>query len=107
MSHNIISWIENWYVSQCDSDWEHECGIKINTIDNPGWEIKIDIVNHSYKVNIPWRRTEISDSDWYAFRIHDEYFEAIGDGQKLNFLLNLFKDFIEKGVDSLPDCQIV
>ena len=34
---SIINWLEEWYVSNCDGDWEHTFGITINTIDNPGW----------------------------------------------------------------------
>jgi hypothetical protein len=41
MDNSLIKWIQQWYVSQCDGDWEHECGIKITTLDNPGWDIKI------------------------------------------------------------------
>ena len=31
---------EEWYNGNCDGDWQHEYGIKIETVDNPG-SIKI------------------------------------------------------------------
>ena len=40
MNDNLL-WLMNWYAQQCDGDWEHENGIKIGTLDNPGWYIKI------------------------------------------------------------------
>lgn len=27
--------IQNWYIEQFDGDWEHDDGIKIQSIDNP------------------------------------------------------------------------
>jgi len=30
-----------WYEGHCDGDWEHGFGPEIETIDNPGWRLKI------------------------------------------------------------------
>jgi len=40
-----IKAIMSWYRSQCNGDWEHQYGIKIDTLDNPGWCIEIDLRN--------------------------------------------------------------
>ncbi len=32
-----------WWRAQCDGEWEHEFGITIETMDNPGWLVKIDL----------------------------------------------------------------
>lgn len=32
---DILKWLENWYSSNCDGDWEHLYGITIRTLDNP------------------------------------------------------------------------
>jgi hypothetical protein len=40
---DIFKEIQNWYTSQCDGDWEHGSGIKIDTLDNPGWTVKINL----------------------------------------------------------------
>ncbi|MFG2672166.1 immunity 53 family protein [Streptomyces sp. NPDC048445] len=39
----LLDWLQNWYAQQCDGDWEHEWGVKIATLDNPGWTIEIDL----------------------------------------------------------------
>ena len=39
----IIARLSDWYQSQCNGTWEHELGIVIDTIDNPGWLVKIDL----------------------------------------------------------------
>jgi hypothetical protein len=33
----LLEQIQNWYAGQCDGRWEHSFGIKIETLDNPGW----------------------------------------------------------------------
>jgi hypothetical protein len=36
--------LQQWYAQQCDGDWEHRYGIHIESCDNPGWWVKIDLV---------------------------------------------------------------
>ncbi len=38
-----IDLLQDWYRLNCNGDWEHEYGIKIYTLDNPGWGISIDL----------------------------------------------------------------
>ncbi|MET9563851.1 Imm53 family immunity protein [Streptomyces tauricus] len=33
--------MQNWYAQQCDGDWEHEWGVEIAMLDNPGWNVSI------------------------------------------------------------------
>lgn len=35
--------LQAWYLAQCDGDWEHQCGVKVETLDNPGWIADIDL----------------------------------------------------------------
>ncbi|MEU4549059.1 Imm53 family immunity protein [Nonomuraea dietziae] len=39
--------LQSWYASCCDDDWEHSYGVTIGTLDNPGWCMKIDLVDTS------------------------------------------------------------
>ncbi|MCM3133740.1 immunity 53 family protein [Paenibacillus polysaccharolyticus] len=32
-----LTWIQHRYDQNCDGEWEHVYGVKIQTIDNPGW----------------------------------------------------------------------
>jgi hypothetical protein len=34
-----------WYAAQCDGSWEHSHGITIETLDNPGWSVKVDLAD--------------------------------------------------------------
>jgi hypothetical protein len=32
-----------WYGSNCNGEWEHGFGVRITTLDNPGWRIEIGL----------------------------------------------------------------
>ena len=49
---DLIKWIEEWYLSNCNNDWEHCYGVKIDNIDNPGWTINIDLIDTPLKIKI-------------------------------------------------------
>ncbi len=41
---SLIEELQSWYLSQCDTRWEHSYGIEISNLDNPGWSLKIDLL---------------------------------------------------------------
>ena len=93
---DILNWIQNWYVSQCDGEWEHEYGVKIDTIDNPGWSVKIDLAYTNWEyLEIPWTLHENHIDDWYGYSIKEKTFNASGDPSKLEFLLMQFRKIVE------------
>jgi hypothetical protein len=42
-SENPTQKLSIWYSKYCNEDWEHTYGIKIQTIDNPGWSLQISL----------------------------------------------------------------
>ncbi len=93
----IIDWIQNWFKENCDGKWEQGEGILINTLENPGWEVEIDISNTSIaNIDLSWILNENGKHDWYGVKIENQKFNASGDAGKLEFLLNLFREMIEK-----------
>src|SRR5438067_1667816 len=38
-----IEWLQIWYRAQCNGQWEHQYGVKMETLDNPGWIVTIDL----------------------------------------------------------------
>ena len=36
-----LSALEKWYSGQCKGEWEHGYGVRIDTLDNPGWRVHI------------------------------------------------------------------
>ena len=35
--------IEDWFSSKCDGDWEHQFGFTLESTDNPGWLVTLDM----------------------------------------------------------------
>lgn len=31
-----LALLQQWYLQQCNEDWEHSWGVRIATLDNPG-----------------------------------------------------------------------
>lgn len=93
----LLEWTQNWFKDNCDGDWERGNGIQITTLDNPGWEVEIDISKTSIaNLNLKGILNENSKQDWYGVKIENQKFIASGDSDKLTFLLGLFKEMIEK-----------
>lgn len=34
-----------WYTKHCDGDWEHQHGVRLETLDNPGWILSVDLIH--------------------------------------------------------------
>ena len=54
-----------WYASQCGGDWEHHFGVKIDTLDNPGWRVVIDLVGTNLDAMVFAERPNLElETDW-------------------------------------------
>jgi hypothetical protein len=36
-----FSELQDWYAAHCNGEWEHQHGVVIESLDNPGWWVKI------------------------------------------------------------------
>jgi len=93
---NALKRLERWYRGNCDGDWEHRWGVTIETLDNPGWSIKIDLVGtrlagHSFA---PLEH-RLSKRNFLVARIDDEKFKAFCGPDRLEDALKLFLDWAE------------
>jgi hypothetical protein len=95
MEMQIINWLQDWYINQCDGEWEHDEGIRIFSSDNPGWIVKINVKGtEADNFEVPWKLIETSEQDWYGYKIEDGLYYASGDATKLSLLLLIFKSII-------------
>jgi hypothetical protein len=92
----LLVWLQDWFKCYVNGDWEHQFGVKIETIDNPGWAIRIDLVGtpFSSKCFNPIQ-SNTSGSDWMTCRVSGGRFEAFCDPSKLVSVLELFKEWTE------------
>ncbi|MDR7814700.1 immunity 53 family protein [Lacrimispora sp.] len=98
---DLIEWLQCWYNKNCDGDWEHVYGVVIETLDNPGWHVKIDLAETKY-LDISGHNFEEDkgDNDWIRCTIENEVFHGFGDCQKLIKIIETFRKWIEKQVGS-------
>jgi len=95
----MIEWLQDWYKSQCDGDWEHYYGIKIVTLDNPGWDVTVDINNYNI-ADVSWYIYGDFDSKWVGFKIKDNVFNGACDPTSFNILLEVLKEIIDNQTNS-------
>ncbi|MER6678329.1 immunity 53 family protein [Streptomyces sp. NPDC000983] len=64
-AEHVVDWLQRWYSAQCDEHWEHEWGVKIDTLDNPGWSVRIDLEETDLEGHdFPRHDLARSDDDW-------------------------------------------
>ena len=57
--------LQSWYAARSDGEWEHEFGARIETIDNPGWSVTIDLQGTAQSAYVVDRlNLERSETDW-------------------------------------------
>ncbi len=89
--------MQEWYTKQCDGEWEHHYGVEIDTLDNPGWHVVIDVESTELSdVNFDGYTMENGNDDWYFIEMKNRQFRATGDPSKLEFLLSNFKEIVEQ-----------
>lgn len=92
----MIEWLEKWYLNHCDGDWEHFYGIKIDTLDNPGWELIIDLSDTELENKLFEEYKEyIDENNWIICQVKDNKFDAGGDPLKLEKMIEVFKNWVE------------
>jgi hypothetical protein len=97
MSADLLRWLEEWYTSQCDGEWEHRYGIKIDTLDNPGWSIEISLVG-----TVSADRTQVagkqftSEHNWLVYEVKDSIFRGSCGPRNLSDLVEIFRAAVDK-----------
>ncbi|GAA0776055.1 hypothetical protein GCM10008908_28760 [Clostridium subterminale] len=91
---DMIAWLGEWYKSNCDGDWEHYYGIKIDTLDNPGWKLDIDLVD-TYLEDVQFNTVQIyvDDLNWIHCSVVDGIFRGGGSIDKLEEILKIFRQW--------------
>ena len=110
MNNDLLKWLQEWYFAQCGDEntvvetvtdepyqWAH--GITIETLDNPGWAIKIDLANTSlqskYFSKVEVDNDEPEDgNDWYICYVEDEVFHAYCGPTHLTTVIRIFKEWV-------------
>ena len=104
MNTTLLTRLQNWYLTNCDGDWEHSYVISIGTLDNPGWTVKIDLTDTCLQDLEFEKQVDNGEFDWYFIKVNEKTFTGSGDPSKLTVILSLFLDeIIPKHAD--PDFE--
>ncbi len=77
---DLLSRLNGWYAAQCDGDWEHKYGITIETLDNPGWRMRIDLAGTPLldRADFSHNENEHDPQQWMVLRKDGDVFEGAG-----------------------------
>jgi len=94
---DTLAALQKWYICQCNEDWEHQFGVEIGTLDNPGWFLKIDLVDTNLSgKSLPdlaygvGEASEPSSNNWVSCKTENDRFVAYGCPEKLEEMIRVF-----------------
>jgi hypothetical protein len=103
---NPLPLLQKWYLKQCDADWEHSFGIRISTLDNPGWRVEIDIAETRLDGQQFERYEENrGEQDWMHCWLKKTTWHGAGDPKKLNVILLKFLDWAADAAPMWPNSE--
>ena len=89
--------LTDWYSRRCDGDWEHGYGFKIDTLDNPGVSLRVEL-RETYLESVPFEeKKDAYDSKdrWMICSRDEEKFEAFGAASRLEDMIEEFLRWAE------------
>lgn len=94
---DVLENLAQWYTEQCNDEWEHSYGITIESCDNPGWWVKIDLLHTTLTgrsfVEVV-KGDVIGNNDpqppWLHCYVEDNVWNGSGDPNQLTEILTVF-----------------
>jgi hypothetical protein len=93
---SLLSWLQAWYMANCDDDWEHQYGVKIQTIGNPGRSVSIEL-DRTPLDGSDFERVEVicDANNWLLARVEGNTWQFDGGPLNLSEGLYLFRDWAQ------------
>ncbi len=96
-----IDFLQSWYLAQCNGEWEHALGVTIESLDNPGWMVTIDLAGTALQdLPMPPVRRERAPSDWLVCDVDHNRFRGQGDAHKLGEIIDIFQQWAATAAES-------
>ncbi len=88
---DLLDRLQRWFRSSCNGDWEHGNGVRITTIDNPGWRVRIDLEDTPLQGQ-SFARVEVErdPDDWFHCWVKGDVFNGAGGAINLKDILATF-----------------
>lgn len=96
VSIEALGRLDRWFATMCNGDWEHTYGVTLQTIDNPGWMLEVELTDTPL-VNRLFSevKEQSSDSDWIHCAVSQDLFRGSGSVGNLGRILDIFLDWAE------------
>lgn len=101
---NAIEWMQSWYEQHCNEEWEHQYGVFIETLDNPGWLVKIDLTGTElagYRMDEVGHEAGINHAglsevqEWLYCKVENDRFIGAGGPRMLLRIVEVFRTWAE------------
>jgi len=100
MTTDSLHPLTQWFMNHCDGDWEHDLGIRVQTLDNPGWALDVRIEDTELEGRTAdWSRRD-DDSGWLHWRSTGVMFEARCGPSELGAAIEAFILFASSSSDA-------
>lgn len=91
-----LEWLESWYQRQCDGAWEHNQGIRLESLRRRGWRLVISLEGTEAENAAPNRlNMDTSGEEWIDCRISEQRFEGAGDPRRLEQIIGVFRKWVD------------
>lgn len=96
---NNLQWLQEWLLQNCNMDSsDHDYDISIETIDNPGWIISIQLQdtileNQVFEKVVIQREVE---DDWLQCKVEYKVFKAGCGPRNLEEVISIFKSWVAR-----------
>ncbi len=95
MNNDILTWLQQWYLSNCDGEWERDWVSTIETLANPGWSVFLSI-RETRMEGVEFHPVDIerSEHDWIYCKVEEGEFSGAGGPLNLTELLETFQTWV-------------
>jgi Immunity protein 53 len=94
VSRDVLTELQEWYLEQCNDEWEHDYGVTIGTLDNPGWTVRIDLADTPFSSRDYQRvDTHRTEHDWVVTWREDQRWCAACGPRNLGEAIATFLDW--------------
>ncbi len=86
-----LSTLERWYAGQCNGVWEHGYGVGIDTLDNPGWQVRLGLHDTKKESSFLERvRIDRANNDWIQYWVENQEFQIACGPMNLSEAVEIF-----------------
>ena len=95
---NNLQWLQEWLLKNCYIDSDHFYCISIETIDNPGWHIRIQLEDTILNKEV-FEKTVIQredEDDWLHCKVENGVFDGNCGPRNLEEIILVFRKWVSK-----------